>query len=58
MDWLIIVGGPMGVHDTNKHAWLASEKRFIQQAINLNCRVLGICLGAQLTAEVITFASF
>jgi GMP synthase-like glutamine amidotransferase len=53
LDWLIIMGGPMGVHDTHQYAWLTAEKHFIDQAIDRNCRVLGVCLGAQLVADVL-----
>ncbi len=42
----------MGVHDEHKHHWLKAEKRFIGEMIDAGKRVLGICLGAQLIAEV------
>lgn len=50
-DWLIIMGGPMGVYDVEAYPWLENEKLFIQQAIEQNKTVLGICLGAQLIAS-------
>jgi GMP synthase-like glutamine amidotransferase len=50
-DWLVIMGGPMGVHDEKKHPWLVQEKRFIRQSIATGKVVLGICLGAQLIAD-------
>ncbi len=52
-DSLVIMGGPMGVHDTSEYAWLTWEKHFIEQALGLNKKVLGICLGAQLIADVL-----
>ncbi|HCN84272.1 MAG TPA: amidotransferase [Sphingobacteriaceae bacterium] len=52
IDWLIVMGGPMGVYDEDKYAWLKAEKEFIAQAIDQNKTVLGICLGSQLIAEV------
>ena len=52
-DWLIIMGGPMGVYDEDQHPWLATEKGFIRQAIQKRKFVLGICLGAQLIADVL-----
>jgi GMP synthase (glutamine-hydrolysing) len=52
-DLLIILGGPMGVHDTVEHPWLPREKRFITQSLAMNKRVLGICLGAQLMADAL-----
>ncbi len=53
LDWLIVLGGPMGVHDEHVHPWLAEEKRFINDVIAAGKPVLGICLGAQLLADVL-----
>jgi GMP synthase-like glutamine amidotransferase len=53
IDWLIVMGGPMGISDENKFPWLKEEKNFILQAIQCERRVLGICLGAQLIASVL-----
>ncbi|WP_201508549.1 type 1 glutamine amidotransferase [Psychrobacter alimentarius] len=50
-DWLIIMGGPMSIHDENDFEWLADEKAFIQQSINDGKTVIGVCLGAQLIAD-------
>ena len=49
-DFLIIMGGPMGVYDEDKYPWLKDEKIFIRKAIENNKVVLGICLGSQLIA--------
>jgi GMP synthase-like glutamine amidotransferase len=51
-DVLIIMGGPMSVHDGEIYPWLPSEKALIAAAIREKKKVLGICLGAQLIAEV------
>jgi GMP synthase (glutamine-hydrolysing) len=53
IDWLIIMGGPMGAYEENIYPWFAAEKRFIGQAINKGVKVLGVCLGAQLIASVL-----
>jgi GMP synthase-like glutamine amidotransferase len=53
LDLLIIMGGPMGVHDETTYPWLAVEKALIRQAISDNKSVLGVCLGAQLIAHVL-----
>jgi GMP synthase (glutamine-hydrolysing) len=53
IDWLIVMGGPMGVHDEDKFPWLMSEKRIIEGAIRQGKVVIGICLGAQLIADVL-----
>lgn len=53
MDVLIILGGPMSVHNVGMYPWLKEEKHFIEQAIELNMPMLGICFGSQLIAEVL-----
>ncbi len=52
-DWLIIMGGPMGVYDENKFPWLKAEKEFIGHSIEKGKIVLGICLGSQLVAAAL-----
>ncbi len=51
IDILIIMGGPMGVHDEEQYPWLAAEKAFISDFTRSGKPVLGICLGAQLIAS-------
>ncbi|OGU65279.1 MAG: amidotransferase [Stygiobacter sp. RIFOXYA12_FULL_38_9] len=53
IDWLIVMGGPMSINDEAKYPWLKPEKEFIKKAINENKVVIGICLGAQLIADVL-----
>jgi GMP synthase-like glutamine amidotransferase len=53
LDWLIVLGGDMGVFDYDRFPWLYEEKRCIEKAIGINKVVLGICLGAQIIAEVL-----
>ncbi|MDX8382205.1 MAG: type 1 glutamine amidotransferase [Ghiorsea sp.] len=52
-DWLIVMGGPMGIYDHDRYPWLVAEKDLIKQAIDAGKHVLGICLGAQLIADVL-----
>ncbi|MFP5504596.1 MAG: type 1 glutamine amidotransferase [Gammaproteobacteria bacterium] len=52
VDFLIVMGGPMGVHDIEQYPWLVAEKGFLRAVIGAGKRVLGICLGAQLIADV------
>lgn len=53
LDWLIVMGGPMGIYDETVYPWLKPEKRFIDAVIDSGKIVLGICLGAQLIADVL-----
>ncbi|MBU4076144.1 MAG: type 1 glutamine amidotransferase [Euryarchaeota archaeon] len=53
IDWLVIMGGSMNVYEEEKYPWLRDEKNFIAQAIAGKKIVLGICLGAQLIADVL-----
>ena len=50
-DWLLVMGGPMGIYDHVEYPWLKPEKALIRAAIEAGKRVLGICLGAQLIAD-------
>lgn len=53
IDWLVVMGGPMGAYDEEQYAWLRDEKRCIEQAINQGKVVIGVCLGAQILANVL-----
>lgn len=50
---IVILGGPMSVHDEAAYPWLGAEKAFIRAAVAAGQPVLGICLGAQLLAEAL-----
>jgi len=52
-DFLVVMGGPMSVHDEAAFAWLAPEKRLIRDAVEDERLVLGVCLGAQMLAHVL-----
>jgi GMP synthase-like glutamine amidotransferase len=57
MAGLVVLGGPMGVHDDLP--WLADERALLRHAVGAGLPVLGICLGAQqlaaaLGGEVVT----
>lgn len=43
----------MSIDEEDKHPWLTGEKRYIEEAITAGKVVLGICLGAQLLADVL-----
>jgi len=52
-DALVVLGGPMGVYDEAQYPWLITEKVFLREAIDAGKKILGICLGAQLLADVL-----
>ncbi len=52
-DLLVVMGGSMSIHEHRDHPWLAAEKRFLGEVIAAGKPVLGICLGAQLLADVL-----
>ncbi len=49
----VIMGGAMGVHDTDEFAWLDTEREWIAEAVRSDVPVLGVCLGAQLLASAL-----
>jgi GMP synthase-like glutamine amidotransferase len=53
VDMLVVMGGPMDADDEVASPWLVAEKRYIAEAIDSGMRVLGVCLGAQILAEVL-----
>ncbi|MEM9469280.1 MAG: gamma-glutamyl-gamma-aminobutyrate hydrolase family protein [Pseudomonadota bacterium] len=52
-DFLVVMGGPMGVNDNDDYPWLNEEKKLIQFTIEAGKPVIGICLGAQLIASAL-----
>ncbi len=53
IDALAIMGGPMNVYQYRDCPWLLAEKRFIERAIGAGIPTIGVCLGAQLVADVL-----
>ncbi|WP_302082026.1 type 1 glutamine amidotransferase [Salinibaculum rarum] len=52
-DLLVVLGGPMGVHDTDEYPWLPAERDLIVRTLETETPVLGICLGAQQVADAL-----
>ncbi len=44
---LVVMGGPMGVHDDGSHPWLQGERDLMAALVASQKPVLGVCLGAQ-----------
>ncbi|HEX3006337.1 MAG TPA: type 1 glutamine amidotransferase [Bacteroidales bacterium] len=51
VDWLILMGGGMSINDEARYPWLIEEKQFVRQCIQSGKKVVGVCLGSQLTAS-------
>ena len=52
-DLLVIMGGGMNIYQHRDYPWLVAEKECIHKAISSDKAVLGVCLGAQLIADVL-----
>ena len=50
---LVVMGGPMSVHDTDRFPWLAAERELLEVATGAGQPVLGVCLGAQQLAAAL-----
>jgi len=53
VDLLVVLGGPMAADDEIASPWLLVEKHYIADCIAAGKPMLGICLGAQIIAEVL-----
>ena len=51
--YLILLGGPMSVNDTDKIPYIKHEIEFIEKSILSDKKILGICLGAQIIAKAL-----
>ena len=52
-DRLVVMGGPMNIYEYDAYPWLREEKAFLQGAVAAGKTIVGICLGAQLLADVL-----
>ncbi|KAF0814160.1 GMP synthase [glutamine-hydrolyzing] [Andreprevotia sp. IGB-42] len=57
-DLLVVLGGPMGVYETDRYPWLQAEIDAIAGWLHKGRPVLGICLGAQLIARALGAAVY
>ena len=51
VDMLVIMGGPMSVHDEAEYAWLRAEKHLVERCLGSRKFVFGVCLGSQVLAQ-------
>ncbi len=52
VDLVVVLGGPIGVYETVEYPFLLEEKHSLAARINAGLPTLGVCLGAQLIADV------
>jgi GMP synthase (glutamine-hydrolysing) len=49
---IVVLGGPMGAYEADRHPILHDSMRLLERAIEADVPTLAICLGAQLLALV------
>lgn len=50
-DLLVLLGGPMAVHEADAHPWMTGEIARVAQRLERDLPTLGICLGSQIMAS-------
>jgi GMP synthase (glutamine-hydrolysing) len=49
-DLLVMMGGPMGVYETDAHPWIVRQIEKLAERIQADRPTLGVCLGSQMIA--------
>ncbi len=52
-DLLIMMGGPMGVYEQDRHPWIACQLRRLAVRLDADRPTLGVCFGAQMIAAAL-----
>lgn len=52
-DLVIMMGGPMGVYEQERHPWIACQLRRLAHRLAANRPTLGVCFGAQMIAAAL-----
>lgn len=52
-DLLIMMGGPMGVYEQDRHPWIACQIRRLRERLAQDRPTLGVCFGAQMMAAAL-----
>ncbi|UYL10271.1 type 1 glutamine amidotransferase [Bdellovibrio sp. SKB1291214] len=50
---VVICGGTANTFEEEKFPWLRAEKKFLRELIQKDTKIFGLCLGAQLLADVL-----
>jgi len=50
---LIVLGGPMGVYESDRHPRLLDEMKLLENRLKKELPILGVCLGSELLAAVL-----
>jgi GMP synthase (glutamine-hydrolysing) len=50
---LVVMGGPMGVYETDRYPFLNGERKLIENFLEARLPILGVCLGSQLLAAAL-----
>ena len=50
---VIVLGGPMAVYESDRYPFLQAETTFVEKMIAAGRPALGVCLGAQLIAQIL-----
>ncbi|HMO76890.1 MAG TPA: glutamine amidotransferase [Sphingopyxis sp.] len=52
-DLLIMMGGPMGVYEADRHPWINCQLRRLARRLESDRPTLGVCFGAQMMAAAL-----
>lgn len=52
-DLLIMMGGPMGIYEQDRHPWIACQMRRLALRLESDLPTLGVCFGAQMIAAAL-----
>lgn len=52
-DLLIMMGGPMGVYEQDRHPWITCQLRRLALRLDADRPTLGVCFGAQMIAAAL-----
>jgi GMP synthase (glutamine-hydrolysing) len=51
--FLVLLGGPMGVYERDRYPFIDAEAALVRQAVSQDIPTLGICLGSQIVADAL-----